>query len=105
MRLLKRELDRSGGWRRVDGQDGPRLRRVQAFLERKRVGRGGVEHLRLGTCPRTVRFDVSRPSVRVRSAIMKDQYTGVLALDDDEGGQLYATWSRSRKRLIVTVSR
>ena len=28
-----------------------------------------------------------------------------IRLKDDEGGQLYATWSRSGKRLIVTVSR
>jgi hypothetical protein len=26
-------------------------------------------------------------------------------LVDDEGGRLYATWSRSGKRLIVTVNR
>ncbi len=28
-----------------------------------------------------------------------------IQLDDDEGGQLHATWSRSGKRLIVTVSK
>ena len=28
-----------------------------------------------------------------------------IQLDDDEGGQLHAIWSRSSKRLIVTVAR
>jgi hypothetical protein len=27
-----------------------------------------------------------------------------LTLEDDDGRQLHATWSRSRKRLIVTVT-
>jgi hypothetical protein len=29
----------------------------------------------------------------------------VAQFDDDEGGRLHATWSRSGKRLIVTVTR
>src|SRR4051812_3203489 len=29
----------------------------------------------------------------------------VVQLDDDEGGRLHATWSRSGKRLILTVHR
>jgi hypothetical protein len=28
-----------------------------------------------------------------------------IRLDDDEGGHLHATWSRSGRRLIVTVGR
>ena len=28
-----------------------------------------------------------------------------IQLEDDEGGHFHATWSRSRKRLIVTVRR
>jgi hypothetical protein len=28
-----------------------------------------------------------------------------IAFDDDEGGHLHAVWSRSGKRLIVTVNR
>ena len=29
----------------------------------------------------------------------------MIRLEDDEGGHLHATWSRSGKRLIVTVRR
>lgn len=35
---------------------------------------------------------------------MKDRSIGVIALEDDESGRFHATWSRSGKRLIVTVS-
>jgi hypothetical protein len=28
-----------------------------------------------------------------------------IRLEDEEGGHLHATWSRSRKRLVVTVGR
>ncbi|MGH2958439.1 MAG: hypothetical protein ACRDKE_02460 [Solirubrobacterales bacterium] len=37
---------------------------------------------------------------------MGDKYErAVIALDGDENDHLHATWSRSGKRLIVTVSR
>lgn len=36
---------------------------------------------------------------------MADFERDVLVADDDEGGRLNATWSRSGKRLIVTVSK
>jgi hypothetical protein len=29
----------------------------------------------------------------------------IIRVADDEGGELYAIWSRSRRRLIVTVDR
>lgn len=36
---------------------------------------------------------------------MASEERQAIRLEDDEGGSLHATWSRSGKRLIVTVTR
>jgi hypothetical protein len=54
-----------------------------------------------GSLPRLVRNGSRRSSV----AGVPDEPRQAIDLADDEGGELNAIWSRSGKRLIVTVDR